>query len=66
MTVTYTNAIKEMDINISGARLPNGSTFPNAGSLSGGNKPNDKPLIGGATMGASPDGRNLPDYIDFK
>lgn len=66
MTVTYTNAIKEIDINIDGARLPNGATFTNARSLSGGNKSNDNPLIGGATIGASPDGRNLPDYIDFK
>jgi hypothetical protein len=65
MTITYTSAIKDIDINIKSARLPDGTPFPDAGSLSGGSKPNDNPLIGGATMGAAPDGRELPEYVDF-
>jgi hypothetical protein len=66
MTLTYTNAIKDTDINIKSARLPDGTAFPDAGNLSGGSKPNDNPLIGGATMGGAPDERNLPEWVDFK
>ncbi|MFC5551533.1 hypothetical protein [Massilia aerilata] len=66
MTLTYTNAIKNRDINIISARLPDGTEFPDPGSLSGGSKPNDNPLIAGATMGGAPDGRDLPLYVDFE
>jgi hypothetical protein len=66
MTITYSNAIKGMDINIKKSRLPDGSEFPNPGGLSGASIPNDNPLSGGATMGGEPDGRNLPEYVDFE
>lgn len=66
MTITYSNAIKGMDINIKNSRLPDGSEFPNPGGLSGASIPNDNPLSGGATMGGEPDGRNLPEYVDFE
>lgn len=66
MTVTYSNAIKGMDINIKSARLSNGSAFPDAGSLSGASIPNENPLSGDATMGGAPDGRDLPEYVDFE
>lgn len=66
MTVTYTSAIKNTRIYIESARLPNGTAFPDAGSFGGGSEPNENPLEGDATMGAAPDGRQLPEYIDFK
>lgn len=66
MTVTYTNAIKDMDVNIKSAHLPGGTVFPDAGGLSAASQPNDNPLSGGATMGAAPDGRDLPEYVDFE
>lgn len=66
MTVTYTNTIKDVDVNIKSALLANRTDFPHAGALSGASGPNDNPLSGGATMGAAPDGRNLPEYVDFE
>src|SRR5690242_20126004 len=66
MTITYSNAIREMDVNIKSARLSDGSAFPNAGGLSGASALNGNPLAGGATMGGAPDGRDLPEYVDFE
>lgn len=66
MTITYSNAIKGMDINFKSSRLSDGSPFPNPGGLSGASIPNDNPLSGGATMGGAPDGRDLPEYVDFE
>ena len=66
MTIKYSNAIKGMDINIKSSRLWDGSAFPNPGGLSGAIIPNDNPLSGGATMGGAPDGRDLPEYVDFE
>jgi hypothetical protein len=55
-----------MDVNIKSARLSDGSAFPNAGGLSGASALNGNPLAGGATMGGAPDGRDLPEYVDFE
>jgi hypothetical protein len=66
MTITYTSAIKDIDIDIKGASLPDGTPFPDAGSLGGGSNPNKNPFIGGKTMGGAPDGRDLPIYVDFE
>jgi hypothetical protein len=65
MTVTFNSAIKDMDVSIKNARLPDGTSLP-GGGLGGKSRPNENPLNGGATMGAAPDGRQLPDYIDFE
>lgn len=66
LTVTYNSTIKHARIYIEDARLPIGAAFPNAGSFGGGDASNDSPLSDGATMGGAPDGRDLPDYVDFK
>jgi hypothetical protein len=66
MTITYSNAIEGMDVNIKSARLPDGSAFPDAGALSGASTSNMNPLSGGATMGGAPDERDLPEYVDFE
>ena len=55
-----------MDINVKSSRLSDGSAFPNPGGLSGASIPNYNPLSGGATMGGAPDGRDLPEYVDFE
>jgi hypothetical protein len=66
MSVTYNSTIKDTDVNIKNARLPGGAAFPHGGSIGGKNGPNENPLNGGKTMGAAPDGRQLPAYIDFE
>lgn len=65
MTVTFNSAIKDTDVTIKTVRLPNGTALP-GGGLGGKGKPNQNPLNGGGTMGAAPDGRQLPEYIDFE
>jgi hypothetical protein len=66
ITVTYNSAIRDKDVDIKNAFLPDGMAFPHGGSIGGPSKANDNPLSGGATMGAAPDGRGLPEYIDFE
>lgn len=66
MTVTYNSTIIEMDVNIESARSADGAPFPHAGGLAGPTKLATNPLNSGKTMGAAPDGRQLPDYIDFE
>ncbi|MDP3670958.1 MAG: hypothetical protein Q8R69_14860 [Telluria sp.] len=66
MTVTYNSAIKDMEVTIENARLPDGGAFPHGGGIGGKSRPNENPLNGGKTMGAAPDGRQLPEYIDFE
>lgn len=66
MTVTYNSAINDMEVTIENARLPDGGAFPHGGGIGGKSRPNENPLNGGKTMGAAPDGRQLPEYIDFE
>jgi hypothetical protein len=66
MTVTYNSAIKDTDVDIKSARLPDGTAFAHGGSIGGASRPNENPLVGGATMGGAPDGRDLPEYVDFE
>jgi hypothetical protein len=66
MTVLYDSAIKDTRIYIESARLPDGTAFIDPGAFGGMSKPNANPLVGEAEMGAAPDGRDLPEYIDFK
>lgn len=61
MIVTYVSSIRDKRIYINNSRLPDGKDFPTAGSFGYARDP----LGGGATEGAAPDGRRLPEYIDF-
>lgn len=62
MTTTYYGTRKDVRIHIKSAQLPSGKDFPTAGSFGYANNG----LSGGATMGAAPDGRQLPEWIDFE
>jgi len=62
MTVTYSGTMKDVSIYIKKAHLPSGKEFPTAVSFGYA----ENPLAGGATMGAAPDGRQLPEWIDFE
>lgn len=61
MSVTFSNAIKGKKVDFIEARTASGRGFPNPGSLS----PDKNPMTGGKTMGAAPDGRALPEWIEF-
>lgn len=61
MIVTYVSTIQGVRIYMDSSRLPGGKDFPNAGSFGYAKDP----LAGGATEGAAPDGRHLPEYVDF-
>ncbi|MES2319826.1 MAG: hypothetical protein V4631_20295 [Pseudomonadota bacterium] len=61
MIVHFGNALKGRSVQFRSARTSNAIPFPNPGGLS----PSSKPLEQGAVMGAAPDGRELPEWIDF-
>lgn len=61
MIVTYNNVIKGTSIDLIEARTASGRGFPTAGSLG----PDKNPMTGGKTMGAAPDGRTLPEWVEF-
>ncbi len=61
MIVHFGNALKGRSVHFESARTSNAIPFPDPGSLS----PSSKPLEQGAVMGAEPDGRELPEWIDF-
>lgn len=61
MIVTYSSLKKGVRLSIKSAQTQSGSAFPNAGSFG----PNKK-WESGATMGAAPDGRQLPEWVDFE
>jgi len=62
MTVNFKGTVRGISIEIKNARLPDGTEFPNAGSFGY----SDNPLSAGKEMGAAPDGRQLPEWVDFK
>ena len=62
MTVTFRNVIKGKSLLFDRAVLSSGARFPDPGSLS----PETDPLRGGATENAAPDGRALPEWIEFE
>ncbi len=62
MTVTYYGTMKNVSIFIKNAQLPSGKEFPTAVSF--GYAKNA--LVGGKTEGAAPDGRQLPEWLDFE
>ena len=66
MIVTYTSLKKDVRIHIDEARLPSGRAFPHAGSFGPQPFPKTSPWWNtGGTMGAAPDGRQLPEWIEF-
>jgi hypothetical protein len=66
MTVLYDSAIRDTRVYIVSERLPDGSVSTAPLVFGGMNKPNKNPLVGEVEMGAAPDGRELPEYIDFR
>lgn len=61
MTVRFGNGIIGTSVLIDNARSADGSAFPNPGSLA----PEAQPLRGGKVMGAAPDRRSLPQWVEF-
>ena len=69
MIVTYSSLKNGVGIYIKSARLPSGQAFPHAGSVGGRGWPfpNGNPWWNtGKTMGAAPDGRQLPEWVEFE
>ena len=62
MTVTFRNVIKGKEILVRNAVSSSGNRFSNPGGLG----PETDPLRGGATENAAPDGRALPEWIEFE
>ena len=62
MTVTFRNVIKGKSVDVIRAVSSSGNRFSNPGSLS----PEISPLRGGATESAAPDGRTLPEWVEFE
>ena len=61
MTVTFSSAIKGKSIDLLSAISSSKQPFPNPGEFG----PNANPITGGKTMGAAPDGRELPEWVAF-
>jgi hypothetical protein len=67
ITLNYASAIRDMHVTIKSARLPDGTAFPSAGAIGGESRPDDiNPLGDEAVMGAAPDRRALPEFVDFE
>jgi len=62
MIVTFSNGIKGKKVYVIRARTANGIFFPTPGSLG----PDKNTMTGGKTMGAAPDGRELPQWVEFE
>lgn len=62
MVLHFASLKKGVMISSRGGRLPNGTRFPGSGGL-GYTK---DWLLGGATEGAVPDGRQLPEWVEFE
>ena len=62
MTVTFSSIIKGKSIHLNTATSSGKQGFPNAGAFG----PNANPMTGGKTMGAAPDGRDLPEWVEFE
>lgn len=62
MTVTFRNVIKGKEILVRNAVSSSGNRFSNPGGLG----PETDPLRGGATENAAPDGRALPEWVEFE
>jgi hypothetical protein len=64
MIVTYASRIRGKYISIEKASLPDGKPFPHGGAI-GRPLSETAPWWQGKTMGAAPDGRQLPDWVEF-
>lgn len=62
MILTFVGLKKGLRIDIDTAKLPDGRAFSHAGTFG----PNKNWLTGGATMGAAPDTRELPEWVEFE
>lgn len=65
MIVTFTSLSAGHSVHIKGARLPSGQTFSGVGLSLGGIKTSNWRTTG-ATEGAVPDGRELPEWVEFE
>ena len=63
MIVTFSNGIKGKKVDVLRAKTANGVFFPTPGSLG---PAKNSMKDGGATMGAAPDGRELPQWVEFE
>ena len=69
MTVTFINVIKGKKVSVIEGASAGGIRLASPGSLSPNSRPltNGKIMIeGGKTFGAAPDGRGLPEWVEFK
>jgi hypothetical protein len=64
MIATFSNGIKGKKVDLLRARTANGERyiFPIPGSLG----PDKNPMTGGATIGTAPNGRELPQWVEFE
>jgi hypothetical protein len=65
MIVTYTSRIRGKYISIEEASLPDGKPFPHGGAIGRPRAETGPWWNSGKTMGAAPDGRQLPDWVEF-
>lgn len=61
MTVTFRNVVKGKTVDVIDAVSSGGVRFPKPGSLT----PSISAFHGGATEGAAPDGREVPEWVEF-
>lgn len=66
MTLSFNSDMTDTCVHIDSARLPDGTAFSVPAVVDGMGKGNENPLVGMSVMGAAPDGRELPEYVDFK
>lgn len=64
MIVTFNNVITGKEVDVRRAKTANGIPFVTPGSLGPDKIPHA--LLGGATTGAAPDGRELPEWVEFE
>ena len=62
MILTFVSLKKGVRIDIDTAKLPDGRAFSHAGTFG----PNKRWSNDGKTMGAAPDGRQLPEWVEFE
>jgi hypothetical protein len=62
MVATYAGYVKGISPSIKEIRLPSGKLLGNPGSVGY----DTNPLHGGATEGFAPDGRQLPEWVEFQ
>jgi hypothetical protein len=61
MVVNFSNVLPGRTVHFLSVRTPNGTSFSNPGSLSSSPTPFKYPVV----MGAAPDGRALPEWVEF-